>query len=43
MTGLAAAASQTSTGEAVQFWVLGIVAVLGALSTVLMKKPSTAR
>ncbi|MEV6161164.1 NADH-quinone oxidoreductase subunit J [Streptomyces sp. NPDC052052] len=38
MTGLAAAASQTSTGEAVQFWVLGIVAVFGALSTVLMKK-----
>ncbi len=38
MTGLAAAASQTSTGEAVQFWVLGTVAVIGALSTVLMKK-----
>lgn len=38
MTGLAAAASQTSTGEAVQFWLLGIVAVIGALSTVLMKK-----
>lgn len=35
---LAAAASQTSTGEAVQFWLLGIVAVIGALSTVLMKK-----
>ncbi|MFI1255968.1 NADH-quinone oxidoreductase subunit J [Streptomyces netropsis] len=33
-----AAASATSTGEAVQFWVLGIVAVLGALATVLMKK-----
>ncbi|HEY5833735.1 NADH-quinone oxidoreductase subunit J [Streptomyces sp.] len=33
-----AAASQTSTGEAVQFWVLGTVAVLGALGTVLMKK-----
>jgi NADH-quinone oxidoreductase subunit J len=28
----------TSTGEAVQFWVLGTVAVLGALGTVLMKK-----
>ncbi|MER7537029.1 NADH-quinone oxidoreductase subunit J [Streptomyces sp. NPDC097704] len=28
----------TSTGEAFQFWVLGTVAVLGALSTVLMKK-----
>ncbi|MBM9504870.1 NADH-quinone oxidoreductase subunit J [Actinacidiphila acididurans] len=35
---LAASASQTSTGEAVQFWVLGTVAVLGALGTVLMKK-----
>ncbi|MFC5799427.1 NADH-quinone oxidoreductase subunit J [Streptomyces formicae] len=34
-TTLAAAAS---TGEAVQFWVLGTVAVLGALGTVLMKK-----
>ena len=32
------AASATSTGEAVQFWVLGTVAVLGALGTVLMKK-----
>lgn len=38
MTGLAAAASQTSTGEAFQFWVLGTVAVIGALSTVLMKR-----
>jgi len=38
MTALAAAASQTSVGEAVQFWVLGTVAVLGALSTVLMKR-----
>jgi NADH-quinone oxidoreductase subunit J len=41
MTGsldLAAAASQTSTGEAFQFWVLGTVAVIGALGTVLMKK-----
>ncbi|WP_328537285.1 NADH-quinone oxidoreductase subunit J [Streptomyces sp. NBC_00344] len=28
----------TSTGEAFQFWVLGTVAVIGALSTVLMKK-----
>ncbi|MFG2828817.1 NADH-quinone oxidoreductase subunit J [Streptomyces sp. NPDC048434] len=35
MTGLAAAAS---TGEAVQFWILGIVAVSGALSTILMKR-----
>ncbi|WP_431960876.1 NADH-quinone oxidoreductase subunit J [Actinacidiphila sp. bgisy160] len=32
------AAYTTSTGEAVQFWVLGTVAVLGALATVLMKK-----
>ncbi|MET7798847.1 NADH-quinone oxidoreductase subunit J [Streptomyces decoyicus] len=38
MTGLAAAASMTSTGEAVQFWVLGIVAVSGALCTILMKR-----
>ena len=34
----AAAASTTSTGEAVQFWILGIVAVLGALCTILMKR-----
>ncbi|MER7398559.1 NADH-quinone oxidoreductase subunit J [Streptomyces sp. NPDC000151] len=33
-----AAASTTSTGEAVQFWILGTVAVLGALATVLMKR-----
>ncbi|SMF17613.1 NADH-quinone oxidoreductase subunit J [Streptomyces sp. Amel2xC10] len=32
------AAYSTSTGEAVQFWVLGTVAVIGALSTVLMRK-----
>ena len=38
MNGLAAATSVTSTGEAVQFWILGTVAVLGALFTVLMKK-----
>ena len=38
MTGLAAAASMTSTGEAVQFWILGIVAVIGALCTILMKR-----
>jgi NADH-quinone oxidoreductase subunit J len=38
MMALAATASQTSTGEAVQFWILGTVAVLGALGTVLMKK-----
>ncbi|GFH36230.1 NADH-quinone oxidoreductase subunit J [Streptomyces pacificus] len=35
MSALAAAAS---TGEAVQFWVLGTVAVVGALGTILMKK-----
>ncbi|MFD5359811.1 NADH-quinone oxidoreductase subunit J [Streptomyces tendae] len=28
----------TSTGEAVQFWILGSVAVIGALCTVFMKK-----
>ncbi|GGZ53984.1 NADH-quinone oxidoreductase subunit J [Streptomyces subrutilus] len=33
-----AATSLTSTGEAVQFWVLGTVAVVGALATILMKK-----
>lgn len=38
MSTIAVAATQTSTGEAVQFWVLGTVAVLGALGTVLMKK-----
>ncbi|UYB41656.1 NADH-quinone oxidoreductase subunit J [Streptomyces sp. Je 1-4] len=38
MTGLAAAASMTSTGEAVQFWMLGSVAVIGALCTILMKR-----
>ncbi|MGW7818725.1 NADH-quinone oxidoreductase subunit J [Streptomyces puniciscabiei] len=32
------AAYTTSTGEAFQFWVLGTVAVIGALCTVLMKK-----
>ncbi|MFF5975656.1 NADH-quinone oxidoreductase subunit J [Streptomyces sp. NPDC012769] len=32
------AASATSTGEAVQFWVLGTVAVVGALCTILMRK-----
>ncbi|MFJ4783331.1 NADH-quinone oxidoreductase subunit J [Streptomyces sp. NPDC088794] len=32
------AAYSTSTGEAFQFWVLGTVAVIGALATVLMKK-----
>ncbi|MET7870550.1 NADH-quinone oxidoreductase subunit J [Streptomyces cyaneofuscatus] len=33
-----AAATTTSTGEAVQFWVLGTVAVIGAFSTILLKK-----
>ncbi|GGO99938.1 NADH-quinone oxidoreductase subunit J [Wenjunlia tyrosinilytica] len=32
------AVTATSTGEAVQFWILATVAVGGALSTVLMKK-----
>ncbi|MFD9001908.1 NADH-quinone oxidoreductase subunit J [Streptomyces sp. NPDC059582] len=32
------AAYSTSTGEAFQFWVLGSVAVIGALCTVFMKK-----
>ncbi|WP_367139532.1 MULTISPECIES: NADH-quinone oxidoreductase subunit J [Streptomyces] len=34
----ASPASTTSTGEAVQFWILAVVAVLGALGAVLMKK-----
>ncbi|NBM15675.1 NADH-quinone oxidoreductase subunit J [Streptomyces sp. GC420] len=38
MNSLTTAAGTTSTGEAVQFWILGVVAVLGALSTVLMKR-----
>ncbi|MFD4175061.1 NADH-quinone oxidoreductase subunit J [Streptomyces anulatus] len=33
-----AAATTTSTGEAIQFWILGTVAVIGALSTVLLKR-----
>ncbi|WP_328749576.1 NADH-quinone oxidoreductase subunit J [Streptomyces sp. NBC_00285] len=33
-----AAGTPTSTGEAFQFWVLGTVAVIGALCTVFMKK-----
>ncbi|MFE0700038.1 NADH-quinone oxidoreductase subunit J [Streptomyces sp. NPDC058872] len=40
-TNLAAAvtlSAGTSTGEAVQFWILGTVAVVGALCTILMKK-----
>ncbi|GGV34052.1 NADH-quinone oxidoreductase subunit J [Streptomyces griseoflavus] len=37
MTGQLAAYS-TSTGEAVQFWVLGTVAVIGALCTVFMRR-----
>ncbi|WP_055696880.1 MULTISPECIES: NADH-quinone oxidoreductase subunit J [Streptomyces] len=32
------AAYTTSTGEAFQFWVLGTVAVIGALCTILMRK-----
>jgi NADH-quinone oxidoreductase subunit J len=38
MTALDLAASTTSTGEALQFWVLGTVAVIGALGTVLMRR-----
>ncbi|MFF9484872.1 NADH-quinone oxidoreductase subunit J [Streptomyces sp. NPDC014676] len=42
MTGQLAAAAAlsagTSTGEAVQFWILGTVAVIGALCTVFMKR-----
>lgn len=39
MNALAAAAgSAASTGEAVQFWILGTVAVIGALCTILMKR-----
>ncbi|MGK5629035.1 NADH-quinone oxidoreductase subunit J [Streptomyces sp. URMC 123] len=34
----ALAASATSTGEAVQFWILGTVAVIGALCTIGMRK-----
>ncbi|MER7661129.1 MULTISPECIES: NADH-quinone oxidoreductase subunit J [unclassified Streptomyces] len=34
----ALAATTTSTGEAVQFWVLGTVAVIGALCTILMRR-----
>ncbi|MEU5522502.1 NADH-quinone oxidoreductase subunit J [Streptomyces sp. NPDC093250] len=37
MTGMLAAYS-TSTGEAFQFWVLGTVAVIGALCTVFMRR-----
>ncbi|MEW1659005.1 NADH-quinone oxidoreductase subunit J [Streptomyces sp. NPDC093707] len=36
MTGLALSA--TSSGEAVQFWLLGTVAVVGALCTILMRR-----
>jgi NADH-quinone oxidoreductase subunit J len=32
------AAYSTSTGEAFQFWILGTVAVIGALCTILMKR-----
>ncbi|MFG3100172.1 NADH-quinone oxidoreductase subunit J [Streptomyces sp. NPDC048182] len=38
MSAQLAAAYSTSTGEAVQFWILGTVAVIGALCTVFMKK-----
>ncbi|WP_408055844.1 NADH-quinone oxidoreductase subunit J [Streptomyces lycii] len=35
---LAQQAYSTSTGEAVQFWILGSVAVIGALCTILMRR-----
>ncbi|MEV4946262.1 NADH-quinone oxidoreductase subunit J [Streptomyces sp. NPDC053755] len=38
LTAATLAAYSTSTGEAVQFWVLGTIAVIGALCTVLMRK-----
>ncbi|MFJ9028299.1 NADH-quinone oxidoreductase subunit J [Streptomyces sp. NPDC102274] len=38
VTSFTSAATTTSTGEAVQFWILGTVAVIGALCTILMKK-----
>lgn len=38
MMGPQLAAYATSTGEAFQFWVLGTVAVIGALGTVFMKR-----
>ncbi|UNO44034.1 NADH-quinone oxidoreductase subunit J [Streptomyces sp. MST-110588] len=38
MTVSLAAASATSSGEAVQFWILGTVAVIGALCTILLKR-----
>jgi NADH-quinone oxidoreductase subunit J len=38
MSAAVMAAYSTSTGEAVQFWILAVVAVAGALGTVLMKR-----
>ncbi|MFB7271464.1 NADH-quinone oxidoreductase subunit J [Streptomyces sp. NPDC056244] len=38
LASVTSAASATSTGEAIQFWILGTVAVVGALCTILMKK-----
>ncbi|MFF7186312.1 NADH-quinone oxidoreductase subunit J [Streptomyces sp. NPDC008222] len=38
MSAQLAAAYTTSTGEAFQFWVLGTIAVIGALCTVFMRK-----
>jgi NADH-quinone oxidoreductase subunit J len=38
LTAATTLASVTSTGEAFQFWILGTVAVIGALCTILMKK-----
>jgi len=38
LTAATTLAASTSTGEAFQFWILGTVAVIGALCTILMKK-----
>ncbi|MFF7182043.1 NADH-quinone oxidoreductase subunit J [Streptomyces sp. NPDC008121] len=38
LTATTLAAYATSSGEAVQFWVLGTIAVIGALCTILMRK-----
>ncbi|WP_327671287.1 MULTISPECIES: NADH-quinone oxidoreductase subunit J [unclassified Streptomyces] len=38
LTAATTLAAGTSTGEAFQFWILGTVAVIGALCTILMKK-----
>lgn len=35
--------TSTSTGEAVQFWILGTLAVISALGVVAAPRPSTPR